>query len=339
MDYSLNFFNKNFTRNETGNSFTNDDLAYMQRDHINCFNDNLGQSSMNDWSNSSIMTSNSVSNYQSLISVMPNQNFNPYSRSFACTQNLSAFHTLTTETPPKYPFIDIDLEKNKKMAKESKNSTEGNFNTGGWDQSEDIKLRKLVELYGTKSWKQIANMLGTRTGKQCRERWHNHLRHGIKKNAWTEKEDQILVEAHKVFGNKWAKIALKLCGRTENAIKNRWNATKRRVHLMGMKQSEKNANPPQNVILAKYIRDVTNKNESPNTKETDCSKDDDYENAFDGEMDLSLDVTTQTTEPLANMSSTSCYVPEPATTFSWDDYITNVCESTDDFQMLMQGWD
>ncbi|KAF3582810.1 hypothetical protein DY000_02033734, partial [Brassica cretica] len=152
-------------------------------------------------------------------------------------------------------------------------------------------LRKLVELYGTKNWKRIANMLGTRIGKQCRERWHNHLRHGIKKSAWTEEEDRILVEAHKVFGNKWGKIALKLCGRTENAIKNRWN---------------------------------------------DCTKDDDHENAFDGEMDLSLDVTTQTTEPLASMSTTSCYVPEPATTFSWDDYFTYICESMDDIQMLMQ---
>lgn len=161
----------------------------------------------------------------------------------------------------------------------------------------------------------------------------------FQKNAWTEKEDQILVEAHKAFGNKWTKIALKLPGRTENAIKNRWNASKRRMHFMKMKQSDKNANPPQNVILAGYIRHVTNKNESPNTKETDCTKNDDYDNAFDGEMDLSLGVTTQNTEPLASMSTTSCYVPEPATTFSWDDYITNVCESKDDFDMIMQGWE
>ncbi|KAF8088134.1 hypothetical protein N665_0552s0022 [Sinapis alba] len=337
MDYSLNISNKKFTINETESFLTDDDLAYLQNDHINCLNDNLGQYSENGWSNSSIMTSNSDLNHQSLMSAMPNQNYDPFSQSFVCSQNLPIFNSLVTEIPPRYPFIDIDLEKNKKVVKESKTSTESNFKTGGWDQSEDIKLRKLVALYGTKSWKRIANMLGTRIGKQCRERWHNHLRHGIKKNAWTEKEDQILVEAHKVFGNKWTKIALKLCGRTENAIKNRWNATKRRMHLMRMKESDKNANPPENVILARYIRHVTNKNEPPNTKETDCTKDDDYENVFDGEMDLSLDVT-QTKEPLANMSTTSCYVPEPATTFSWDDYFTNVCEPMNDIQMLMQGW-
>ncbi|CAF1859133.1 BnaC04g32490D [Brassica napus] len=336
MDDSFNNFYKNFTRNETGDSLTNDDLAYLQKNRIKCFNDYLGQSSVNGWSNSSIVTSNSDPN---LMSEMPNQNYDPFSQSLVCTQNFPAFNSLITKIPPKYPFIDIDLEKNKKVATKSKTSTEGNFNTGGWDQSEDINLRKLVELYGTKSWKRIANMLGTRIGKQCRERWYNHLRHGIKKNAWTEKEDQILVEAHKVFGNKWAKIALNLCGRTENAIKNRWNATKRRMHLMRMKKRDKDANPPQNVILARYISDVTNKNESPNTKETYSTKDDDYENAFNGEMDLSLDATTQTIEPLASMSTTSCYAPEPATTFSWDDYFTNVCESMDDIEMLMQGWD
>ena len=111
------------------------------------------------------------------------------------------------------------------------------------------------------------------------------------------------------------------------------------MHLKRMKKSDKNENSPQNVILARYIRHVTNENESPNTKETDCTKDDDRENAFDGEMDLSLDVTTQTTKPLAKMSTTSCYVPEPATTFSWDDYFTYICESMDDIQMLMQGLD
>jgi hypothetical protein len=37
-----------------------------------------------------------------------------------------------------------------------------------------------------------------------------------------------LVEAHKAYGNRWAAIAATLPGRTENSVKNHWNATLRR---------------------------------------------------------------------------------------------------------------
>lgn len=41
-------------------------------------------------------------------------------------------------------------------------------------------LVELVEKHGVRKWSSIAQMLPGRIGKQCRERWHNHLKPNIK---------------------------------------------------------------------------------------------------------------------------------------------------------------
>ena len=82
----------------------------------------------------------------------------------------------------------------------------------------------MVIEHGAKGWNFIAAILPGRIGKQCRERWHNHLDPKITKNKWTIEEDKKLMNLYLQYGKKWSLIARYMHGRTDNTIKNRFNS-------------------------------------------------------------------------------------------------------------------
>jgi hypothetical protein len=106
-----------------------------------------------------------------------------------------------------------------------------------WTSEEDRTLMQSIDRHGSKAWTRVAIELNNlihggrqiRQGKQCRERWFNHLNPGLKKGQWTINEDVFILEQQRIIGNRWSEISKCLEGRNENSVKNRWKSMIKRA--------------------------------------------------------------------------------------------------------------
>ncbi len=124
---------------------------------------------------------------------------------------------------------------------------------GAWTPTEDELLQASLAIYGPGKWSRIAQSVPGRNGKQCRERWHNHLMPNVKKDPWSREEDDLIMSLRMNLGNRWAEIARQLPGRTENAVKNRWNAK--------LSQESKGRKPKPDAV-ARAVRNLAKANEA-----------------------------------------------------------------------------
>ncbi|XP_008792432.2 transcription factor GAMYB-like isoform X2 [Phoenix dactylifera] len=106
---------------------------------------------------------------------------------------------------------------------------------GPWTSAEDAILVDYVKKHGEGNWNAVQKHSGlSRCGKSCRLRWANHLRPNLKKGAFTPEEEKLIIELHARMGNKWARMAAHLPGRTDNEIKNYWNTRIKRRQRAGL---------------------------------------------------------------------------------------------------------
>lgn len=105
--------------------------------------------------------------------------------------------------------------------------------------SEDEQLKNLVAELGESNWNEVANRLGTRTARQCRERFKNYLSPSIKNDPWTKEDDLKLQQKYEEYGPKWSIIASFFPSRSDVNIKNHWTRLTNKTNRERDVQAEK----------------------------------------------------------------------------------------------------
>ena len=98
----------------------------------------------------------------------------------------------------------------------------GTYRRTPWSLNEDDLLRKAVKTFrssarGRQDILFSAAMVPGRSGKQCRERWRNHVDPSISREPWSEEENALLLRLYEEHYGRWCEISVAFAGRPDEA--------------------------------------------------------------------------------------------------------------------------